>query len=227
MRTSKAHQAGRRGGIAHPSRAGTCGPLRCSRLLGGSGRLPALSPWKRPPRRHQKSPEGAKVPGATRGLLPQPTVPPAPTGHLPGCRPQLPGGRGEAPFPRTRPLRPPASTELPAQTPGRRLGCHPPPAAVPPQQVTRGGPGLLADRGGAPAAWLRPLPVRQPPLRPLPRSMRNRRLSAGGRRACVHACGYQERRRLATSRGSFFGSAGLCAGLSKRSAELSICLRVH
>ena len=57
--------------IAHPSDLGPADPSGAGRLLEpGSGRLPALSPWKRLPRRGKKSRRAKGVPGATRSLLP-------------------------------------------------------------------------------------------------------------------------------------------------------------
>lgn len=172
MRTSKAHQAGRRGEHRAPLRAGTCGPFRCPVAFWSPG--PGVSPPSRPGsalRGDIRSPGGPKEsrgrPAAFSPSLPSRRPP---TGHLPGCRPQLLGRQGRSVFSAdARPLRPPASAELPAQTPGRQLGCHPPPAPSRPSGSDAGRPRSTRRPGRSSSAWLRPLPVRQPPLRPLPR----------------------------------------------------------
>lgn len=104
----------------------------------GSGRLPALSPWKRPPRRDQKSRRAKGVPGATRGLLPQPTVPPAP--HGPPTRMQAAttwAAGAKRLFPgRASPL--PASISWVSSTNTRAAtGVPPSPSSVPPQRKWR------------------------------------------------------------------------------------------
>lgn len=136
----------------------------------GSGRLPALSPWKRLPSRDKKSRRAKGVPGRPAAFSPSLPSRRPPTGHLPGCRPQLLGRQGRRAFsPNVRPLCPPASAELPAQTPWQQLGCHPPPAPSRPSGSDAGRPRSTRRPGRSSSASLRPLPARQPPLRPLPR----------------------------------------------------------
>ena len=172
MWTSKAHQARRRGDHRAPLRPGTCGPFRCPVAFWSPG--PGVSP---PSRRGSafrveiRSRGGPKEsPGRPAAFFPSLPSRRPPTGHLPGCRPQLLGRQGRRAFsPNVRPLCPPASAELPAQTPWQQLGCHPPPAPSLPSGSDAGQPWSTRRPGRSSSASLRPLPARQPPLRPLPR----------------------------------------------------------
>ena len=153
MRTSKAHQARRRGDHRAPLRPGTCGPFRCPVAFWSPG--PGVSP---PSRRGSafrveiRSRGGPKEsPGDPRPspLAYRPAGPPRATYRDAG-RSYL-GGRGDAPFPRTCvPSARQHQLSFQHKHPGSSWGATLPQLRPSPAEVTQGSPGLLADRGGAP-----------------------------------------------------------------------------